>query len=160
MEVKFNEDLLIGIYIDTDDWCKMIKAWLDRGIAQGGHQQRRREPELTMSEILTILTFYHHSGMKCFKYCYRRMVEPSMISYFPALAGYERFVALIPRYFPVLMALAKIKGLANARIGFSFIDPKKLTVCHNRRIHAHRVFKGIAQRGERSAGWFLGLKYM
>lgn len=158
MKVKFNEDLLIGIYIDTDDWCKMIKAWMSKGIAQCAHKQRRREPELTMSETLTILIFYHHSGMKCFKYYYQRIVLPGMISYFPKLVSYERFIALIPRYFPALVALAKIKALANARTGSSFIDSKKLTVCHNRRIHAHKVFKGVAQRGKSSTGWFFGLK--
>lgn len=39
-----------------------------------------------------------------------------------------------------------------------YVDSKKLPVCHNRRIHAHRVFKGIAQQGKSSTGWLYGLK--
>jgi transposase len=31
-------------------------------------------------------------------------------------------------------------------------------VCHNRRIHSHRVFDGLAQRGKSSVDWFFGFK--
>lgn len=31
-------------------------------------------------------------------------------------------------------------------------------VCWNQRIHLHRVFRGLAQRGQSSMGWFYGLK--
>jgi Transposase DDE domain len=34
----------------------------------------------------------------------------------------------------------------------------KLAVCHNRRIHRHKVFDGLAARGKTSMGWFFGLK--
>jgi hypothetical protein len=33
-----------------------------------------------------------------------------------------------------------------------------LPVCHNRRIHSHRVFAGVAQRARSSLDWFYGLK--
>ena len=33
-----------------------------------------------------------------------------------------------------------------------------LRVCRNQRIHIHKVFKGIAQRGKCSMGWFFGFK--
>ena len=42
--------------------------------------------------------------------------------------------------------------------GISFIDSTPLRVCHNRRIHNHKVFNGIAQRGQCSIGWFYGFK--
>ena len=31
-------------------------------------------------------------------------------------------------------------------------------VCKNQRIHIHKTFKGIAQRGKCSMGWFFGFK--
>ena len=31
-------------------------------------------------------------------------------------------------------------------------------MCHNRRIHAHKVFNGFAGRGKTSVGWFYGFK--
>ena len=34
----------------------------------------------------------------------------------------------------------------------------ELRVCRNQRIHLHRVFRGLAQRGQCSMGWFYGFK--
>ena len=42
--------------------------------------------------------------------------------------------------------------------GIAFVDSTALKVCHNRRIHAHKTFRGIAQRGKTSMGWFYGFK--
>lgn len=42
--------------------------------------------------------------------------------------------------------------------GSGYIDSTKLPVCDNRRIHNHKVFKGVAARGKTSTGWFFGLK--
>lgn len=38
------------------------------------------------------------------------------------------------------------------------MDSTTLDVCDNRRIYSHKVFKGIAQRGKSSTGWFYGFK--
>lgn len=40
----------------------------------------------------------------------------------------------------------------------SFVDSTPLRVCRNQWIHIHKVFKGIAQRGKCSLGWFFGFK--
>ena len=42
--------------------------------------------------------------------------------------------------------------------GISFVDSTVLKVCNNRRIHSHKVFKGIANRGHSSVGYFFGFK--
>jgi Transposase DDE domain len=42
--------------------------------------------------------------------------------------------------------------------GISFIDSTCLKVCHNRRIHSHKVFEGCARRGKTSVDWFYGFK--
>lgn len=47
---------------------------------------------------------------------------------------------------------------ANNCTGISFIDSFALKVCNNRRIYSHKTFKGIAQRGHTSVGWFFGFK--
>ena len=31
-------------------------------------------------------------------------------------------------------------------------------MCHNQRIHSHKVFEGLAARGQCSLGWFYGFK--
>ena len=38
------------------------------------------------------------------------------------------------------------------------MDSTPLRVCRNQRIHIHKVFKGIAQSGKCSMGWFVDFK--
>jgi hypothetical protein len=77
-------------------------------------------------------------------------------SEFPNLVTYERFVALMPSAFGPLSAY--LKSLYGKCTGISFADSTALAVCDNHRIHNHKVFQGVAQRGKGSMGWFYGLK--
>ena len=38
------------------------------------------------------------------------------------------------------------------------MDSTHLKSCDNRRVHNHKVFKGVAERGKTSIGWFYGFK--
>lgn len=40
----------------------------------------------------------------------------------------------------------------------SFVDSTAVSVCKNKRIFNHKVFKGIAQRGKYTMGYFFGFK--
>jgi Transposase DDE domain len=75
---------------------------------------------------------------------------------FPKLVSYNRFVKLMQG------ALVPLCGYLQARkgdcSGISFIDSTSLKVCHNRRIHSHKVFAGCARRGKTSVDWFFGFK--
>jgi len=62
----------------------------------------------------------------------------------------------MPRLFVPLMVL--LHSLSGEPSGVYFADSTKLAVCHNRRIHRHKVFKGLAARGKTSMGWFYDLK--
>jgi hypothetical protein len=42
--------------------------------------------------------------------------------------------------------------------GHQFYRLHALSVCHNRRIASHKVFKTYAARGKTSTGWFYGFK--
>ena len=42
--------------------------------------------------------------------------------------------------------------------GISYIDSTSISVCKNKRIPRHKVFDGIAQRGESTMGYFFGFK--
>ena len=42
--------------------------------------------------------------------------------------------------------------------GISFVDSTPLKVCHIRREHSNKVFKGLATKGQCSIGWFFGFK--
>ena len=70
--------------------------------------------------------------------------------------SYPRFVALTPyALIPLCTCLGSLFGHCS---GISFIDSTPLAVCHNARIHQHRVFAGLAERGKSSTGWFFGFK--
>ena len=76
--------------------------------------------------------------------------------YFPKLVNYNRFVELMSNaLIPLTCYLHTRKGKST---GISFVDSTTLKVCHNLRIISHKVFKGIAQRGKNSIGWFYGFK--
>ena len=84
--------------------------------------------------------FYHLQGGKCFKYCYRYFVEIHLRGYFPGLPSYSRFVQLKPRLFLYLFCFIMVCRLGK-RTGTYYVDSAKLAVCHNLRIHSHKVFK-------------------
>ena len=75
---------------------------------------------------------------------------------FPRIVSYNRFVELMPSALvPLCGYLQTRKGACS---GISFIDSTSLKVCHNRRIHSHKVFDGCARRGKTSVDWFYGFK--
>ena len=118
----------------------------------------RFEGIMDRSEILTIIIFYHYSGYKCFQYYYQQQVQSDLLTYFPRQVSYKRFLQLISKAVPYLHIFAKWQTLQAQPTNIYFIDSKKLPVCDNRRIHNHRVFRGLAERGRTSTGWFFGLK--
>lgn len=157
MQAQISEEKLIEVFIAVDDFVNLFTQWLTTR-ALPSSRQPTRQPELSTSEIITILVYYHHSGYKNFQYYYQRLVEPRMQTYFPRLVTYQRFIDLLPRQVATLHVLTKYLCLLGKRTGCYFADSKKLPVCDNRRIHSHQVFKNIASRGKSSTGWFYGLK--
>ena len=71
--------------------------------------------------------------------------------------SYNRFVEL-EKTVALPLAIFIKKVLLGKCTGISFVDSTPLRVCRNQRIHIHKVFKGIAQRGKCSMGWFFGFK--
>jgi hypothetical protein len=148
------KDRLIEIFLLCDDFCKALTTWQH----QQGVTPTARSGQLSDSEMLAIVIFYHYSGAKCFQYYYQDWVEPLMKTYFPHLISYERFVARMPRLLPGLFVLLKWLCAQSQRTGFYIIDSKALAVCDNHRIASNRVFAAVAARGKSSMGWFYGFK--
>lgn len=76
---------------------------------------------------------------------------------FPKVVSYNRFVEL-EHEVAIPLAIFIKKVLLGKCTGISFVDSTPLRVCRNQRIHIHKTFKGIAQRGKCSMGWFFGFK--
>lgn len=145
---------LIEIYIQVDDFCQKLEEYAKL------HQLDlpKYNGRLSTSEMLSIIIFYQYSGYKCFQYYYERCVRYSLSSWFPNQISRSRFLTVMNRFIPHLYLFLKWQCSQSKRSQVYFIDSKKLPVCHNRRIHQHKVFKGIANRGKSSTGWFYGFK--
>jgi transposase len=123
-----------------------------------GKSQGKRGPKcgLTASEIMTILIYFHMSHYRNFKHFYLEHVQRYLRPEFPGLVSYNRFVELTPMVLPGLCFYLWSK--LGPVTGISFVDATPIPVCHNRRIERHKVFKGLAERGKTSMGWFFGFK--
>lgn len=144
------------LFCDVDDFCRLfLPAW-HRQFLSSSEGQRRRASRLTRSEIMTMLIYFHQSQYRNFKAFYLLHLSRHGRSAFPHLLSYTRFVALIPTaLMPMCIYLHTRCGQDT---GIAFIDSTSLVVCHNRRIHNHKVFQKIARRGKTSMGWFYGFK--
>ena len=140
----------------VDDFCQVFLPFWERKLLQDGSKKRRRAGQLSVSEIMTIIIHFHQSHYRNFKAYYTEHVCQHLRSEFPNLVSYERFVILMPSVLGPLSAY--LKSLYGRCHGISFIDSTALLVCDNHRIHNHKVFAWLAQRGKGSMGWFYGFK--
>ena len=148
--------MLIAMFCEIDDFCKWFEPLYTHRLLQSGQRQRCRQSELALSEILTIIVFFHASHYRTFKQYYTEDVATHLRPYFPTLVSYSRFVELMPR------ALVPLCGYLHTRkgrcTGITFVDSTSLAVCHNRRSNRPKVFDGYATRGKSSMGWYFGFK--
>lgn len=154
------EDLLTTIYCDVDEFCKGFEEYYKTHLlSETGDEQSRMFPksQLSMSEAMTIVIYFHLSNYKTFKWFYSNYISVYLVEYFPKLVSYNRFVELM-QYLTVPLLIYGLKFKSGDCTGISFVDSTPLEVCHNKRIYSHKVFKNIAKRGHSSTGWFYGFK--
>jgi len=147
---------LLELFVSVDDFCKIFLPVWERKLIADGSKKRHRIGQLSVSEMMTIIIYFHQSRYRNFKAYYTDHVCQHLRGEFPNLVSYERFVNLMPSVFGPLSAY--LKSLYGNCSGISFVDSTALEVCDNHRIHNHKVFEGIAERGKGSLGWFYGLK--
>lgn len=157
MLTKDKHAKLIEIFCDIDDFLICLREHLDVN-PRSDFKMPRFEGMMAASEVLTIIIFYQFSGLKCFQYYYSDIVQKELLTYFPNQVGYKRFLQLISKSWSLMHLFAQWRCIKSERTGIYYIDSKKLPVCHNRRIHNHKVFSNLAERGRTSTGWFYGLK--
>ena len=148
---------IVTIFCDLDDFCRrLLDSEQPLLPVPSGRPQRPRSSSLVLSEVMTILVWFHASHYRTFKHYYLDSVLSGKRAEFPGLPSYTRFVELIPlTLLPLCAYLQTRKGQPT---GIQFIDSLPIRVCHNRRIPSHKVFAGLAQRGKGSMGWFYGFK--
>ena len=153
----------VEIFYDVDNYCiafeKNCKSHFLAENTENNDSNFKmiKSKNLSLSEVMTITIYFHLSNYRTFKAYYKQYVSTVLKPYFPKLVSYNRFVELIQQtLIPLILYMTKFRTGKCTRI--SFIDSTTLDVCHNRRIHSHKVFKGFAQRGKSSTGWFYGFK--
>ena len=147
---------LLELFVSVDDFCQIFLPVWEQKLMSDGSKKRRRTGQLSLSEIMTIIIYFHQSRYRNFKAYYTEYVGKHLRREFPNLVSYERFVILMPSVLGPLSAY--LKSLSGGCSGISFVDSTALEVCDNHRIRQHKVFSGIAERGKGSMGWFYGLK--
>ena len=120
-------------------------------------KQRNRKSTLSDSEVMTILILFHSDHYRDLKHYYINHVKKHMKSEFPQTVSYNRFVELQKKVVVKLAIFLKMFCLGKCT-GISYIDSTPIRVCHIKREKQHKVFKGFAQKGQCSLGWFYGFK--
>lgn len=147
------------IFYLADEFCKEFNK------ARQGHilnedtakKSRKRKFTLSDSEVITILVLFHLGNFRNFKHFYINYIQKHMTSDFPQTVSYNRFVELQQKAMMPMVVFLQVCCLGKCT-GISFIDSTPLRVCHIRRESSHKVFKGMATKGQCSIGWFFGFK--
>ena len=142
----FTEAKITEIFCLADDFCKVFNRELQTRLLQEGKPHRNKPGRLSDSEVMTILIIFHSNGFRCLKHFYKEYVCVHLRHLFPDIVSYNRFVELQKSILLHLAVFIK-EVLLGKCTGVSYVDSTPLKVCNNKRIHSHRVFKGIARRG-------------
>ena len=146
---------LTTLYCTVADFWDAFKLEWDKHLIGISKPKRGPQPELSISEMMTIVILFHQSHYRTFKHFYS-YVCCHLRKDFPCLISYSRFVFLIKKLFvPLFAYLLYRRGKVT---GIAFIDSTCIQVCHRKRIQRNKIFKGLAKRGKTSSGWFYGFK--
>ena len=147
------------IFFIIDEFDKNFeKIVSDHSLVQNTDlKQRNRKSTLSDSEVMTILILFHSGHYRDLKHYYINHIKKHMKDEFPQTVSYNRFVELQKKVVVKLSIFLKMFCLGKCT-GISYIDSTPIRVCHIKREKQHKVFKGFAQKGQCSLGWFYGFK--
>lgn len=152
-------DKITEIFCLVDDFCKDFeKAKEGRTLTEkGSKKQRNRVFKMSDSEVITIMIMFHAGSFRNLKHFYINYVQKHLSKEFPQTVSYNRFVELQQKTTMPMAIFLKTRALGQCT-GVSFIDSTPLRACHIRRERSNKVFKGTAEKGQCSIGWFYGFK--
>jgi hypothetical protein len=142
------------IFCLVDEFCKEYSEIVDKALIGN---PAKRPSVMSQSEVITLSIIFQLSGFRTFKHFYVFYVKNHMNEDFPATVSYNRFTELTQQNLMAMTLFLKTCCLGDCS-GISFIDSTPVRVCKNKRIHNHKVFKGIATTGKSTMGWFHGFK--
>ena len=150
-------DKITEVFCKVDDFCIPFYENLKTRQLTQAPVKRYRKPRMSDSEIITIAILFHLGGFRNMKHFYLNYVCKHLQSEFPNTLSYNRFVERLQSSILPMGIFLKTCCLGKCT-GISFIDSTPIRVCHTKREYIHKTFKGIAQKGQCSIGWFFGFK--
>ena len=148
--------MLEHMFCQVDDFCQnFVPSW-EESLLTNGKPKNKLKCQMSISEIMTIVIWFHQSNFRNFKSFYIGFVLAYYKSAFPTALSYNRFIeqkkqVIVPLYFFMLT-------LAKSPTGIYFVDSTPIKVCHIKREKQHKVFEGLAKKSKSTMGWYFGFK--
>jgi hypothetical protein len=86
---------LIKMFCKIDDYCKVYEQNIKKLLNKDELKQTIPKSSLALSEIITIVVYFHQSKIRNFKAYYKIMILGVLKSYFQKAVSYTRFVELM-----------------------------------------------------------------
>ena len=86
---------ILDIFCDVDDFMILFDRWFKEHALTHKPSNRGCKATLSMSEVMTIIIWFHQSHYRDFKAFYTQYVQ-HLRAEFPQLVSYNRFVELMP----------------------------------------------------------------
>jgi transposase len=150
------KESLIVLFCLVDDFCQQFIPDWEKQLIASGLKKRRRDGQLSLSEIMTIYIHFHQSHYRDFKNYYLHHVNQHLRHLFPRLVSYSRFISVIKM--SIIPLCIFTQTLAGESTGIYFVDSMVIKACHIKREKQNKVFKGVAKKAKSSTGWFYGFK--
>jgi len=148
------KDKITEIFYLTDEFCNNFKNSIEAHLIGNAP---KRKPIMSESEVITIMILFHCGGFRNMKHFYLYYIQKHMNCEFPNTVSYNRFTELMKAAVLPMTIFLKTCCLGECS-GISFVDSTPIRVCKNKRITRNKVFKGIAELGKSTMGFFFGFK--
>lgn len=152
--MNFTDSKITEIYFLVDEFNQQFQKELANHLVGNA---AKRPPKLSSSEVMTIMILFHDKGYRCMKHFYTQYVQEHLTDMFPKTVSYNRFTELMQSV-NLPLAIFLQTCCMGENTGISFMDSTPIRVCKNKRIKRNKVFKGIAQLGKSTMGYFFGFK--
>lgn len=153
----FSADKIIETSCIVDDFCIEFDKVKDGHVLDKDNNKKRRNRSFKLSDSEVIMILFHTDQFLNIKHFYINYVMTHLHKEFPQTVSYIPFVELQQKTV-MLLVICLNTFCMGACTGVSCIDSTPEKVCHIRREHSNKVFKGMATKGQCSIGWFFGFK--
>ncbi len=149
--IDFNK--IADIFCPVEEFCNDFDKTAEPFLLE---KPSKRPAVMCKSEITSICLLFHFSDFRCLKHFYLFYVRRPMQAEFPRTVTHNRFVELCQSVVMPMAIFLKTCCLGSCT-GISFVDSTPIRVCNTKYIKRNKDFKGVAEAGKSTIGWFMGL---